>query len=287
MDDRTPDRTHEIKEGAGLDESRLNQDFIDALRKWSSPVLFILAGLMGVYALTQHLERREDERVNQAFLEFSQIAEGANPSPASLKALASEYSDVGSIPTMAKLIEADMYMNSVMTGLMPGAQIDPVTREAQDENDIVTDEKRQTLLSDAEGLYQEVIREADGSKAKGPMMIGAMFGVASVAEAKNDASGARSMYERIATKAEEIGFPEYAGIASDRIANLDEVIAFGGLPSRADLPQEEVPAEETPADAGPIGPELIDPNQPIDLNPAPEDDGAEADEDGAADDGEG
>ena len=282
MDDRNQDiRTQEIKEGAGLDESRLNQEFIDALRKWSSPILFVLAGLMGLWALNQHLDRRENERINTAFLEFSQIAESSNPSPASLRALASEYEGVGSIATLARMTEADLYMTAVTTGLMPGAELDPITGEVQNAEDIVTDDSRATLLSDAESIYRRVLSDVGDSKDKGTLAMGAMFGLASIAEARGDADAARASYAEIEAKAEQIGFPEYAGVARDRAANVDEILAAGPLPTQSDLPQPEAPeAPVDPAsDADPAGPNpedgtedatpdmFLDPNMPLDLTP--------------------
>ena len=46
------ERQTQIREGAGLEESKLNVEFIDWLQRWSTPILLLVAGAalgMGLY----------------------------------------------------------------------------------------------------------------------------------------------------------------------------------------------------------------------------------------------
>ena len=78
------DRQTQIRQGEGLSESRVNQDFIDFLNKWSSPVLLVLAVAALTWAGLQWMEKKKIEKVNNAFADLEAATAGNNPSPASL-----------------------------------------------------------------------------------------------------------------------------------------------------------------------------------------------------------
>ena len=44
-------RTRQITEGAGLEESRLNQDFVEFLKKWSTPLLLVIVAAVAAYVV--------------------------------------------------------------------------------------------------------------------------------------------------------------------------------------------------------------------------------------------
>ena len=56
------ERQQQIKAGAGLEESRINQDLIDFLQKWGSWILMALAVAALAYAGLQWLERQRVEK---------------------------------------------------------------------------------------------------------------------------------------------------------------------------------------------------------------------------------
>ncbi len=66
------DRLDQIKEGAGLEDSRINQEFVDFIRKWSTPVLLVAALITLGYFLNN---KRIDARaayINEAFSQLNQ-----------------------------------------------------------------------------------------------------------------------------------------------------------------------------------------------------------------------
>ena len=56
------DRQTEIRAGAGLEDSRINKEFIDFLNKWSSPVIMVFAVAALVWAGLRWMEQKKLEK---------------------------------------------------------------------------------------------------------------------------------------------------------------------------------------------------------------------------------
>lgn len=231
-------RGGELKEGAGLDESRLNTEFIELLQKWSSPVLFGVAGIVIAYWGYGQLQKRQNDQLNEAYQQYTEIASSANPSPTSLRIVAKEYGDKRFIGLQARLREADVYLDSVRTGLVPGAQPVGFGQDTPEE-DLLTDEDRATYLDDSERLYQQVMDEAGATPGQQVHALGAAFGMAAVAEERGDAEQARAAYERVKEMAERVGFSEFVSAADTRLESMDLALSRPTLPSIGDLPRPE------------------------------------------------
>lgn len=276
------DRTSQIREGAGLDESRVNQEFIDLLRKWSSPALFVVAGVVLAFWGYGQLQKRANAKVNRAFEEVANAVDYdvQSPSPVTLRAIREQYGDIRGIAPMSALREADVYLNAAVRGVAPGAEL------ALDENnqstgayapeDMLSDEDRAKMLDDAERLYREVAGMTKEGEDWAIHHLGAQFGLAAVAESRGDAAGAKAAYTEAQRIAEGAGFKLWAEIAGERIATVDTMIVPVALVSKDDLPEEiePVPVIESPIE----GPMLV---PPVDDTPAPE---GEAGEDQPAED---
>ncbi len=245
------DRTSQIREGAGLDESRINQDFIDLMKKWSSPALFIIAGVVLAYWGYGQLQKRANAKVNRAFEEVANAVDYTvtSPSPVTLRAIREQYGEIRGIAPMTALREADVYLNAAVRGVAPGAEIkldenNQSTGLYADE-DLLSDEDRQKMLDDAERLYREVA----GMTSEGNWAIhrlGAQFGLAAVAESKGDEAGARSAYTEAKAIAEGEGFTLWSKIADERLATMDRMIVPVALISRDALPKAPEPVVESP-----------------------------------------
>ena len=60
-------RLGELKEGAGLEDSRINQDFVDFIRKWSTPLLMVAAAIaIGYFLYNKRIEARQ-AHIDEAF----------------------------------------------------------------------------------------------------------------------------------------------------------------------------------------------------------------------------
>lgn len=238
------DRQTKIREGAGLEDSRVNQDFVDFLNKWSSPVLLTLAVAALIWAGMQYLDRKKAQRIDQAFSELEAATSGGNPSPASLKTLASEYKGVRSVPELALLYTSDLYLEAFVTGIEPGAEIDPQTGQPINESDILDQSQRDAYRDQAGQLAQQVLDLTQGKPGKALIAMQAMTRLASVDEGKRDFDAARSMYERVKSTATESQYPTIVAFAQERLDNLDALKNTTALPDSdqlAPLPGEDQP----------------------------------------------
>jgi len=261
-----PRKNIQIRERAGLEEARLNQDFIDFVTKWSTPLLLLIALGVGGNFLYQQYTKRQSDRLALAFEQLAAAAAVANPSPDSLRQVAIEFSGVGSVGELARLKAADAYMRAVMRGVVPGAEVNPdgTTKNISDE---MTPENRESFLTQAAEQYQTVADSTKGIANKESLHIGALFGLAAVAESRGDAAGAKSFYEQIRSATTGVpGFGEFAAIAAKRIENLPRVLAVAKLPTKASLPpatkDEESPAMPMTLPDAPSGPSLLGPAGP-------------------------
>ena len=280
------DRQTQIREGAGLEESRINQDFINFLNKWSSPVIMVLAIAALVWAGLRYLEQRRLDRVDQAFGDLQDATSGGNPSPASLLALADEYEGVRSVSTLARLTTIDLYINAFIRGVEPGAEISPQTGEPVNEADALDEDQRARYLERAGTLTREIIDAvSDEQDDKAILLANAHFRAAAIAECERDIEGARASYERVRSLAESEAFPSLARIAQDRLDALDQYaldITLPGqdeltpLPGRSRAPGGQALPEDLP-------PEVLDQLQRMQSGEDAADPGAASDQDSGTD----
>jgi hypothetical protein len=245
------DRQRQIREGAGLEESRLNVEFIDWLRKWSTPMLIVVAvGALG-YVGYQKWEQAKVARVNEAFRALEEVSASSNPSPMSLLDVATQYSDVRAVGVMARLRAADAYLAAVRRGVDPGQPIE-ADGKVRSDNDLMDDKERAANLDEASRLYRAVLEESSSRPGYVLHAIGAAYGLAAVAECRGDSAEAKAWYERVVEVSRKAGFPGHAAIAAKRLEHLTDRAAMPVLLSQAQLPKlpwaDEKPPEP-PVDA--------------------------------------
>ena len=208
------DRQTKITEGAGLEESRLNQEFIDFLNKWGfrflMVVLVIAAGWVGKTRWDQYVEQRLDT----ALVELeSEIATG---SPDGLIALAKKYKSVGSVWEQATLSAASINLESGRKSLIPGG--DP-----SDKEDFLDPESAQKQLEQAADLFAQVVEHA-GSQSISINALDARSGLIASKISLRDADGARSGLTELIALLEKSGFTDLKDKAEERLASLDELM---------------------------------------------------------------
>lgn len=246
-------RTTQIREGAGLDESRLNQDFIDMLRKWSSPVLMVIAAIVLLVAGKNYLDHHSNKRVNRAFEEVAGAVDYtvASPSPVTLRAIREQYGDVAGIAPMSALREADVYLNAAVRGVAPGAEpelgADNQPTGGFAAGDLLDEAGRAEMLDKAGALYREVAGMTKQGDAWAIHRLAAQFGLAAVAESKGDAAGAKAAYTEAKKVAEAARYPLWARVADERLATADAMAVQVSLISREALPKAPEAALELPA----------------------------------------
>lgn len=243
------DQRHtQIREGAGLEESRLNQDFIDFLKKWSTPALLVVALISVAYFLYQRVEQGRKNRIEEAYLQLSQTANVPNPSPEALKQLAADFEGVGAVAEMARLRAADVYLKSVRIGLKVGVNTTPGPTSSLNEDgtlknaeDAATPEDRERYLSESRLLYQAVVDATRGRAGRELLAINALFGLAAVAESSGKPGDAASAYNEISRIAAAASLPAHADLAKARAADAQTLGAAPKLYSIAELPKKPEP----------------------------------------------
>lgn len=242
------ERQTKITEGAGLEESRLNREFIDWLSRWSTPILLLVIVVAGGYILYQRIQQGRLETLNQAFIEFEAAAGTASPNPRALEDIAQTYRGIRSVPHLANLAAADEYLRAARLGAAPGAQIMPDgTIAAADQ---LTEEQRNRYLADAERLYTSTFQATEADSTKALIAISAAYGIAAVREFQGRIDDARAQYERIAALADRTGYASHITLARQRIENLSRIAERPRLFAAAELPALPTPPQPPPPDPG-------------------------------------
>lgn len=233
------DRQRTIVEGAGLEESRLNQDFIEWLRKWGTPILMVVVVVSGGYAAWNMWARFQERSHDEAYAQFHAAAVAGSPD--NLVVVAEQHRGKGAIYEMALIEAADAYLASARTGVRPGGSSDNA-------EDLLDEEQRQSNLRRAGELYQSLL-DATAKSPRGRELhtLNGLFGVAAVAESAGQTDRAREHLSSAAELAERAAFPKIAEVARERIATLDTLSAAPRLYERSEVRSSANSSPMTPA----------------------------------------
>jgi len=229
------ERLKDIREGAGLDESRLNEDFLRWLSTWGNRLLWLALIALGLYVGNQYWKKMQRARVDRAFSQFEQ-ALAIDPTPDGLLAVAHEFSGTRGVAHMATLNAADLYLRGVRQGLTFNATVD-ADGQVLTEDDLLSDEDRAVYLDQADTLYRQVFDDTSGRASEAIHAISAGFGLAAVAETREDLQSARSWYEKIESIAQDNGLSEAGEKARAFAARLETLGEVPRLYRQADLPE--------------------------------------------------
>ena len=251
------DRQRQIREGAGLEESKLNVEFIDWLKKWGPYFVITLAAVVLIWRGWEFLKSQRQATLDKAFIEHRQLTSGLNPSPESLVLFADTHKATPGLAAEARLEAARIYLQAVGVGIEPGAQ--PAADGTFKESDLLSDARRVELLNKAESLYSTVLSNTEGKVGMELMAVQAAFGLASVAESREDWAEASQNYEQVIAIATAGNLPTLAEVAVERREALDTLKTLPKYYSQADLPEPPPPPTPTPVPVellpgGPQGP---------------------------------
>jgi len=257
------DRHQQIRENAGLDESKLNQDFIDFIKKYTTPtVVVILLIVAGFWGWNKYSASRERSFASAfAELESAQLA----GKPENLLAVAEQHSNYPGVAEMARLYAADAYLDCFRTGVKPMSPLDE-TGKPKFAEDVLDEKGMQEYLGKAATIFDAVVNRTSGKKDQLQFTIGGLFGLAAVAESRHENDKAKGYYERIKALAGEV-MPVFAEVAEKRLETMALL---------ADLPHvyksEEIPVAK-PAEM-PSGGLIPLPGPPPGFETTPANDGA-------------
>ena len=230
------ERQAQIKEGAGLEESRVNTDLVEFLRKWSTPLLLVLVAIVGAYVLKQRVDDARQRNVDSAFAEHAAAMSGMGEvSPDSLRAIAENYDSVPAVRDMARLDAGDAYLRAAISGVKPGAVVD-LEGAVENEEDLIAADERDWWYGQAQEMYQAVW-DATGEESGRPMTsIGAAFGLGSIAESRGDLDAAGEWYATAGRVAESAKLPNFVSLAEQRSSEMVAVADRPVLISSVNLP---------------------------------------------------
>ena len=248
-------RHFEIRDRAGLEESRLNQDFVDFLKKYGTWLLLLVALVATGYSVYTRREQSKTLELSDAFRDLNAasgsfatdrinwgtvdtdgkgIAQDANPE--TLIRIADERKGIVGVSVLARLTAADGLLRTLRTGVKPSSEIgrdgNPVNPD-----DLLTPDQRTANLDQAERLYNEVLTQARGQSGSLITQMNAMYGLAAVAECRSKFDDAKSQYEAIAKLVDGTPFAAHVSVAKGRIAGLDALSKLPPPFTKADLPR--------------------------------------------------
>ena len=267
-------RQAQIRERAGLEEGRLNEDFIEFLRTYGVWLLLIAAVVGGGTSAKRWWDTQQANKVDNAFGELeSARAAGENSSPDSIAAVADTVGSTRAVGILARLDAADLYLSAVRRGIKAGAKVDGEGK-LESADDVLTPEVRTDYLNKAASLYQRVLDETQNNPTQKLAAVGSVFGLAAVAESNRDFDKAKTFYGQIEQMVAGTPFEIQGAVAKERAAKLDGLKSLPTLMPKADLPQiaapepapvavPPIPTESTPIQLEPVAPPVaVPPVQP-------------------------
>ncbi len=242
------ERQTKIVEGAGLEDSRINREFIDTLQKWSTPVLLVVLLLAGGYWLVNFLEQRRVQNLDAAFASYSEAE--LERRPERLLEVAEEHSGNGAVSSLAILTAADLHLQGYHLRIQPGT--------LGSDGDRLDDAAASEVLAEAGELYARVYNDNRGKDGRELFTIGGRWGMVAVALSQGRFDEAESGLDEIVGLAGEQGFDDLAEDARELKASIPQLRSQRELVAVETAPAEVEPAQDEPAPA---------PVEPVDLSP--------------------
>lgn len=252
-------RQTKIVEGAGLEESRLNTDFIDWLRKWGSPIMFAVAIIAGAYAAYSWWQRAQAKAFDEAHLQWQAAA--ASGAPDNLLRVARENSKRGAVPILATLDAADIYLAAGIRAIAPGGSPDTPT-------DALSDEDARKQFELARDLYNDALAIIGTQPKNNIHRFNAQFGLAAALASLGQTQDAERIYNEIIAAAPNAGFPGFAAQAEMQVKWLGRAQSLPQLATRDAIKPSARPLDEAPTTPVELPPELTGPSAPQGEQPA-------------------
>jgi hypothetical protein len=232
MADPNDIRQREIREGAGLEESRLNQEFIDLLKKYLTPALVVVALAALGYVGWQRYQMFQAVQKDNAWVELDDALRSR--SPTSLAAVADTHAGIAGVPELARLTLGDVHLESAIRGVKPGGELDE-NGVPRNPDEILTAEQRAAELRSAAAAYEAVLAMIGTDRHRALQAMSARFGLAAVHETTGDFAAAETQFRAIESIAEDVGMPALRDAARERLLSMEKARSGAKLLSDAQL----------------------------------------------------
>lgn len=233
-------RQTEIREGAGLQESRINAEFVELLKKFSTPILVIVAILAGGYWFYNKQKESRLRAIDESFTQLDSAI--ASRSITSLAGVAADATPAASAGLLARLTSADMHLQAYRTSIPVGTEVDGMGNLIGEGAAFLTAEQRDGELKAAEEQYQIVLSQTQSDAGKLPLTLSSLTGLAAVAESRGQLDVAKSHYDSIIAKARAAFMDPLVKVMEARVKSLDQLKQPGRLYTASELASSTQPA---------------------------------------------
>ncbi len=231
------ERQRQIKEGAGLEESRLNTEFIEMMKKWGPHLITVVAILAGLWAARDWWNRRVESRADDAFasLEKAIPRDGTPLNPTVFERIAEDHPSGTAVPLEARSLAAGVHLEAARTGVPIGEKLNADNKLPEGKNFLTAEEKKAELAK-AETLYTAVVAGADTSLGQTNIAIGALTGLAAIAEDRGEFDKAKDFYQKASAKAADKKLDQLQAIIKKRMDTLETLKNPPRLYASSELP---------------------------------------------------
>ena len=252
-----PNRTQGATIGEGLQESRLNTEFIDFLKKYGDRALFVVLLIVVAYVAWGWWQDQQLDALDRAFADLDSAQ-----SASLLSIAASEHPGKGSVPVLAQARAAAIELSEARRGYPQTVDLLVATDE-----DRLSEEDRNKLRRSALGRLVIVKNQARNNPALAPLLYRAHWDSATAHIDLGEFDQAKSELEAARAVAEQMTSQTSIDLANRRIAELDSIRR--ARPPVETLAIAPTPAPDQPADEGVFDPSLFEvPTK--DADPGPE-----------------
>lgn len=213
-------RQTQIEVGAGQTESRINREFVDLLRKWSTPVLVLLVVGAGLAWAWNYRQTQRQQKQSTAWRELAEARTAGLPE--GLLKVADDHPSEDAVALEARLAAGDRLLNAGITGARPGVERDATTGAMKDSaKGVLSKAERTAMFEQASAQYDKVMAASSGRAAQAIFYVNAALGKAAALESLEKWSEAEAMYAAAASAAEKAGLEDQAARAKSLAGGLD------------------------------------------------------------------
>lgn len=223
------ERQTQVVSGAGLQESRINTEFVEFLSKWGPRVLYVLLAVVLAFLGLQQWERHKIRLNDQAFADYE--AQVASRSPDLLLKVAEDHAGNHAVWSLATRDAANLIMDAAIIGTKPGA--DPL---APQPTDVLTAEERSGMFQQAEKLYKDIIAKNPGGEGQLIYAEQARWGLTSAQLSLGKTAEGEKTLEDFIAAADKGKLDDLAAFGRARLTSFRDVKEIPEILVKADLP---------------------------------------------------
>jgi len=237
------ERHQQVVSGAGLQESRINTEFVDFLSKWGPRGLYFLLAIVLVFLGLQQWRKHQTRQTDLAFADYE--AQVASRNPDLLLQVASQHGDQPAVWALATRDAANILVTFATIGMNPGA--DPASPKPAD---MLSPEQRTAMFQKAESLYRDLLSRTQNDASRFTFAEQARWGIASTQLSMGKTDEARKTLEEFIASAESKGHTDLVALAKERLTRINAMASSPMIVAQALLPPNALRPGQAGAPSG-------------------------------------